>query len=307
MKIAVICVTFNRKELLKKLLSEYENQSECISEIIIINNNSNDGTKEYLNEKYSQNTKFNIINLAENLGGSGGFYTGIVEALKKDFDWIYLADDDAFPEKKMFENFLEKVKKINKNDFSSICTSVINNGKIDLGHRKIYKKEFLNIKKSNVSNLNYREEYFYLNAFSFVGVFINAKKINSQILPEKNYFIWFDDTEYSLQLSKLGKIICIPELRVNHDIVESEIGTVSWKMYYGIRNKLLTYKKHYGNFYFLRYSLLSLIIYKIKSYLYYILRNTNKSITNKMKYEAIKDAILNRQGRHDIYKPGWKI
>ncbi len=77
MKIAVICVTFNRKELLKKLLSEYENQSECISEIIIINNNSNDGTKEYLNEKYSQNTKFNIINLAENLGGSGGFYTGI--------------------------------------------------------------------------------------------------------------------------------------------------------------------------------------------------------------------------------------
>ena len=81
MKLGVVIVTYNRLELLKECITACINQKEEFQKILIINNASTDGTKEYLeNLQYSN---LEIINSNKNLGGSGGFWLGI-----KQWNWI---------------------------------------------------------------------------------------------------------------------------------------------------------------------------------------------------------------------------
>jgi GT2 family glycosyltransferase len=92
-KIAVVLVTYNRLYLLKECLTSLRKQTYKPDKIIIINNDSTDGTTDWLDEQ----TDLEVIHQA-NLGGAGGFYTGIKLAYEQGFDFIWVMDDDVEPE-----------------------------------------------------------------------------------------------------------------------------------------------------------------------------------------------------------------
>lgn len=89
--VAVVIVTYNRLEKLKIALKSYENQIFLPNYLIVVNNCSTDGTKEYLDcwEKEKNTIRKIVINTNENLGGSGGFYIGQKASMKLNVDWIY--------------------------------------------------------------------------------------------------------------------------------------------------------------------------------------------------------------------------
>ena len=86
MKIGVVLVTYNRLEKLKIALKSYEEQTVLPKYILVVNNNSNDGTKEYLENWAKDNSKIEkiVVNLDKNTGGSGGFYEGLKNSLELD-------------------------------------------------------------------------------------------------------------------------------------------------------------------------------------------------------------------------------
>ena len=47
------------------------------------------------------------IRMNKNIGGSGGFHEGIKKAYEKGYDWIWIMDDDAEPEKTALEEMME--------------------------------------------------------------------------------------------------------------------------------------------------------------------------------------------------------
>src|SRR5690554_1438069 len=100
LKVCAVVVTYNRIELLKECIEALLNQSVTLNKLIVIDNNSSDGTKEYLGEIANTNKElFEIILLPINLGGAGGFYEGIKAACEYKPDWIWIMDDDTEPEK----------------------------------------------------------------------------------------------------------------------------------------------------------------------------------------------------------------
>src|SRR5574344_877000 len=105
MNICVVITTYNRLDKLKIALSKYTEQTKLPKYIIVVNNNSNDGTKEYLDKWSKTKDKIirQVINLKENTGGSGGFYTGLKASLNTVCDWVWVSDDDAFPQKDCFK------------------------------------------------------------------------------------------------------------------------------------------------------------------------------------------------------------
>lgn len=295
MNIVAVIVTFNRKKLLEDVLSTFDCMDDGPDQLIVVNNNSSDGTTELLDvwrDKKSNFKKY-VINLESNIGGSGGFYTGLEFASKLDPDWIWLSDDDAFPDSDSFSNFrkyLDECK--DTNQISAICGKVINNGKVDLVHRRRL-KDFLFFKKEVVVNYSeYLKNHFELDLFSYVGVFINKIHLDKVGLTEKNYFIWYDDTEHSYRLSQSGKILCLPCISIRHDVGESP-NVVSWKNYYGIRNRLLMYKNK---------SFKTYIFLSIKLVFGSILKN---KVEKRIILSALYDAYNNVNGLHDVYKPGW--
>lgn len=95
-KVCGVVVTYNRKELLLRNIESLLSQTYPL-DILIYDNASTDGTVDYLMERGILSL-CNVIYVKSNanLGGSGGFCNGEKEALKRNYDYIWLMDDDGY-------------------------------------------------------------------------------------------------------------------------------------------------------------------------------------------------------------------
>ncbi|MBP5547905.1 MAG: glycosyltransferase [Bacteroidales bacterium] len=297
MTIDIVIVTFNRLQKLKKALDCYDSLTVKPRNIIVVNNNSNDGTKEYLNEWREKQTSYSkhILHLDKNVGGSGGFYKGQKFALSLNPDWIMLADDDAYPTPDLIEKFEQFVTNHKTDTISAICSTVLRiDGTIDATHRSRYhliKGLFYERTRSNLED--YEQEWFEIDFLSYVGCFLKKNTLLKAGLVNPEFFIHSDDTEHSIRLKKQGKIICVPELKIYHDDNNTRItNEISWKDYYSYRNELYMLKKHHP---------LAAIAWSRRQL------NELKNEPEKLEIykTAMKDAWLGKLGVHYKYYPGW--
>lgn len=311
-KLGIVIVTYNRIEKLKKTLECYDIQTRDFNVLIVVNNNSNDGTKEYLEEwgKIDRQYKKIVINLQENMGGSGGFYNGIKKAIEENVDWIWVADDDAYPYNNCVDNFYKFLKGLNDySSVSAICGSVYSGEDIDLCHRKFIKKskKTRRIKFINCPKEKYKLKSFEIDLFSYVGSILNSSAIKEIGNTNKDLFIYYDDTEHSIRMKRYGSIVCVPDIKIIHDsgaaeIIENEM--FSWRNYYLIRNRVFLLKKFY--YFEAIVSSVSIIIKSYIKYYFKLKKNYNRK-SHELTITAIKDAWNEKLGRNEVYKPGFKI
>ncbi|MDB8558550.1 glycosyltransferase family 2 protein [Turicibacter sanguinis] len=196
-KVTAVVVTYNRKELLIECINTLVNQSLKLEKIIIIDNNSNDGTTEYL-KIYENNQQFNIIYLEENIGGAGGFNIGMKEAMKYNHDWIWLMDDDTIPHVDALENLIKHKYIIkNKDKIGYLSSNVYwSNGEAGL----------INVPEINNNGWNkyFDQGLVSLKTTTFVSFLVNQDVVRSVGYPIKEFFIWGDDTEYSKRIFDQG-------------------------------------------------------------------------------------------------------
>ena len=307
-KVDAVIVTFNRLAKLQHALDCYDKQTIPFRTLIVVDNHSTDGTIEFLKEWEKLQAKYakHVIYLPSNAGGSGGFYEGEKSALTLNPDWVYVADDDAYPEKQMVEKFEEFYVEHKEEKVAAICTSVWDmTESIMYGcrcHAELSKHAF-KIYPSAVEE--YRKPYFEFNCLSYVGGFLSAKALKEKGLVNKDFFIYQDDTEHSMRLNTYGKMYCVPGIRVDHDSVPSsqmsgdQLAKILWKEYYAIRNRtymLLKLDRRAG-------------INAIYEHLSAIHSHKDKSISpvERMVIEGSKDAYLGRLGIHPIYRPGLDV
>jgi GT2 family glycosyltransferase len=297
MTIGAIVVTYNRLEKLKKALLCFDKQTLPPVYLIVVDNSSNDGTEEYLQKWIKIDSKYKkyVLRNQQNVGGSGGFNSGLMKAVSLDADYIWLQDDDAYAEKDALYQADLFLKNAKDSDISAICGMVMNKTTIDCYHRRTYATRGLNIIEKISVEDDYKKEFFEINCFSYVGTLVNRKKINLVGVTKKKYFIAYDDCEHSLRLSKVGKIICVPKIVIYHESV-SDSNIVDWKTYYCYRNRLDMYKEHMPGYCFYFY------LFKLLFYTFVWIFN-GKRIKRKIVLDAIKDFLDNDFGTSDNYLP----
>ena len=241
MKIVAVITTYNRKKLLEECVQAISNQTYQLDKIIIIDNNSIDGTYNYIKEKgIFENKNVTYVKLEKNTGGAGGFYEGLRIARQKQYDWVWVMDDDTIPREDCLEKLLKAKNKI-KEEVSFMASSIFGeDGKC------MNVPDIDNSKKENP----YASWYRYLkdgmvaieNA-TFVSILINGEAVKKCGLPIKEYFIWGDDIEYTTRLTKyFGKAYLVGESIAIHKRKN-------------VKNGLLLYEKDKNriNMYFYRY------------------------------------------------------
>ena len=119
-KLGAVIVTYNRLTLLKEAISCIEVQEYPFSKVVIVNNCSTDGTKEYLATLDKE--KYIVENMSENLGGAGGFSVGIQKMLNYDMDWVLIIDDDAMLAKDYTKQIIDFAE---KNENVQACAGVV--------------------------------------------------------------------------------------------------------------------------------------------------------------------------------------
>ncbi len=300
-KVGVVLVTYNRIEELKKSLPCYENQTLKPIYMIVVDNCSNDGTHEFLEQWKEEKSSIEklVITLPENRGGSGGFYAGLKEAsARDDADWIWVADDDAFPELYDFEKAGKFVCTHNEmmDEVSAFCGMCEYEGRVASIQRARFKKTLLGTHEVAVPARDYeKKEYFEIDLYSFVGTFMKRSALLKAGLPREDFFIYLDDYEHAIRMGKQGKLICIPEILIHHKDNYLYNRGVSWRDYYATRNVVIMYQAHLDK----KSVRLRILRRLLAAYL------SGNSMKIKVIKEAIADGKAEKTGIHPVYKPGW--
>ena len=110
-KVAAVVVTYNRKNLLLENVQSLLGQTFSDVQIIIVDNNSSDGTQDVL-QQFIERKQILYFNTGANLGGAGGFSYGIRLAVEAGYEYIWVMDDDCIPQETALEVLMEKDQKM---------------------------------------------------------------------------------------------------------------------------------------------------------------------------------------------------
>lgn len=305
LKYAALIVTFNRKEKLVKALDAVLSQSIKPTKVILVDNASTDGTQALLEQEgYLNNDLIQFIELPENVGGSGGFYAAFEAVQKLDVDWVSIADDDGLYQPGYFEKMAEAVNR-HPEAGGFVSQVKVPDGRTDITHRF----QFINDKilKWQEVPLSAYDTEFVADAFTFVGSFLSMKTIKTVGMPERDYFIWWDDLDYSTRVHKVAKVYNVPGAVILHDTELVALDslkkyTPDWRGYYGVRNMYYTFWKNAAApikypYFILKVARVwfNLLSPRIKGYRKYELL---------IAYESLKDFLRGKKGLNDKFLPG---
>ena len=195
MKVNCVIVTYNRLALLKECLAAIEKQTYPIHKVIVIDNCSTDGTEEYL-KAYAVRPQFQIIRTEQNIGGGGGgFSLGVKTSVLGGGDYTWMMDDDTIPSPKALEALMQTATQ--SNDIGFVCSKVLWTDNT-LHPRNIPGGLKRTPSKTTVSRPTAAE------VCTFVSVLVSSRAVYKVGLPIKEFFIWFDDIEYTLRITRAG-------------------------------------------------------------------------------------------------------
>ena len=228
--VGIVVVTYKRLKCLERCIEKLTKQSYTNVRIYLIDNHSNDGTKQFCRNLSIDN--FSYYELDDNLGGSYGFAYGIQQAICENNDLIWGMDDDAYPE-------------------IDACEKIV----------KAYEKYGDNIvywSNSILYSRKRKEKYDEVKGWTFVGFALSKKMIEKIGLPRNDLFIFYDDLEYAKRIRKSGgKIMLVDDSVIVHEgfinkhslekfgrrkFLGKEIKVQklpAWKYYYMIRNNIV--------------------------------------------------------------------
>jgi GT2 family glycosyltransferase len=238
--IAVI-VTRNRPEKLALALKAVALQTRRPDLTLVIDNASDDVTRDFLAAALHADATLRVHRLAQNMGGAGGFCEGIRQACALGADWIWLSDDDAYPSP----------------DALDVLAVTMARFEARHGRRPPFACSRVEWTDGSHCEMNTPRPVWdwprfltaddpvaLVDSCSFVSVLLSRWAVDLHGLPIAEYFIWFDDAEYTRRLSQTHPGIYCPESRVTHDIAVNRGVNFSyvtpedlWKFRHGARNE----------------------------------------------------------------------
>ena len=289
-KVAVIVVNWKKYDITSSCIESILNSTNSNFKIILVDNESDN--KKVKNFKYKN--EIEIIQNKKNEGFSKANNIGIDYALKNNYDYTILINNDTIVEKNLIEVLLKTAQAKN---FSVVQPLILKyNGKEiwNAGGRiNYFFGNFITIKKvgNSLNSSNELTEWFTGCCCLFkTKIFKDIGKL------DESFFAYYEDVDFSLRLKKHGyKIGFTSKTYIYHYESFSSIfnnskgGKLSPYIHYlNIRNHILILKKHsdlFNSFGTRLYQIFKIISYSI----YFIFRLRFTKL--KMVYKGLLDSF----------------
>jgi GT2 family glycosyltransferase len=233
--VCAVVVTFNRLALLQESIAALRAQTRRLNEIVVVNNSSTDGTVEWL----AAQADLSVVT-QENLGGAGGFYTGIKTAFEKGHAWFWCMDDDTVPAPAALERMLASLPAADPQTGFLASLVVWTDGAV---HRM--NVPMLTDTTERLPRL-LEERTIPIRWCSFVSVLIRREMVARAGLPVREMFVWFDDSEYTRRLGAISQGHLVLDSVALHKTRSNEPATYTpanhARYLIGLRNEVYFYR-----------------------------------------------------------------
>ena len=234
-KVHLIVLNWNDKELSGKCLSSIEKVSYPNYKVLIVDNNSEDGSVDFFKENFSQ---YDILALESNLKYAGGNNAAVEYLKPKEEDFLVFINNDTI----VSSNFLDHLIEPFLNDPNCIITVPKILFAMDI-NKIWYAGGIVNMWKGKIDHIGIRN--FDGPRYSFMTETDYATGcclcINSADFKKLDYFdtmfnMYCEDVDLSIRAKKMNrKIVYSPKSIILHSVSQS-LGENSFKK---IQNKLL--------------------------------------------------------------------
>jgi rhamnopyranosyl-N-acetylglucosaminyl-diphospho-decaprenol beta-1,3/1,4-galactofuranosyltransferase len=202
--VAAVVVTYNRKDYLSQLLPSLLASSRPLDAIYVIDNASTDGTQEFLTTQYADEPTVRPVLLADNTGGSGGFYSGVLAAYADGHDWFWLMDDDVTALPDGLEGLLRYADR----------SGCIHGRRIDFHGGAFFWQprinEWLGIPLPYLRDpFADGADVFETNSGVFEGMLVSRDVVAQIGPPDPRFFITWDDAVYALIASRVTTVVYV--------------------------------------------------------------------------------------------------
>jgi GT2 family glycosyltransferase len=251
-KVVAVVVTYNRRALLSQCLDSLAAQTRPLDGIVIIDNASTDDTPQWLKSEWGQRIKG--YSLSKNIGAAGGFSAGLRLAFKEDADFFWVMDDDLFPHPDALDVLLKADAALAERRIpraylvSSILSAegeVTNVPSIDKRKNKDGYENWPALLDLGLVPVD---------RGTFTSLLLPRAQLAEHGLPVRQMFIWGDDTDYTMRLTKRSPGYIVGKSKSVHGRVvagRASIFTETDKTRIGyhqrrVRNEVYIARHHYS-------------------------------------------------------------
>ncbi len=242
-KVGIIIVTWEKKEYVLNLLATLKNLDYDNYDIVVVDNASSDGTAEALKGAFPG---VHLIVNPENLGGTGGFNTGIKYALREGiYKYLWLLDNDVEVDK---EALIELVNVLESSEEIAVAGSAMYNLTdkdkfLEAGYFiDLTRGRFRDDKKSIPDNAG-GKGFNIVDSVSSCSLCVSTDAVQDVGIWDENYFIYCDDVDWNIRFGEKGyKVASVSGSRIWHIPWLFKIGFNT--AYYANRNMLYLMSKH---------------------------------------------------------------
>ena len=248
--IAVVVVTFNRADLLSEMLAALGEQTRRPDAVYVVNNASEDHTKDVLKAAQETGLPLHITHSPDNLGGAGGFHLGMRTAYEAGHDRIWLMDDDVLPAQDCLETLLDQqqpfVTAVREDRHGTLIEKAATH--FDLRNPLALKPKRSAV-EDEYATREQMPERVALHNVAFEGPLIHRDVIAAIGLPDPSYFIFYDDADFAIRARRAGfRIWAIRDAVLRRQLdFNQQHDLAGWKGYYMYRNLFVVHFRYGEN------------------------------------------------------------
>ena len=249
--ISILVLNLNGKHLLKPCLESIFEQNFTDYELIVVDNNSNDGSAEYIKENFPNIT---LIENPKNLGFAGGNNTGIKACSGK---WIFFLNNDTVLEKNCLD-FLTKHIKTEQLVLMPLMLKADSPEFVDSAGDMLYPWGYA-YRYNNVPANKFLESKEIALACCGAAMF-NRELVEKLNGFDEDFFLYYEDVDLSLRARHLGaKVWLVPQAKVFHKGSATVGKKTQSRLYYIERNRFFTKLKNFPLSTLIKYAPISFI------------------------------------------------
>lgn len=243
--IGVVICNYNKRDYVLKCIQAVMESNITDYDIYVVDNASTDGSAQAIREQYG--SAISVICNEENLGGSGGFNTGIRRVTEMGYSYICCLDNDALLDENALaemRSFLQEhrdVGMVGAKIFHMHDTARIQQYGLNIDFECCQARTLF----ADVVDDETVPEVVYCDTVAACALMIPlevAKKVGP--MPEDNFIYW-DDMEWGYQIKQAGyQVAAIAAAKALHEMGSNQKRANTFIQYYMWRNRIHFFMKY---------------------------------------------------------------